>query len=114
MIEADGTDNKTRYGANAMLSVSLACAKAASMALGMPLYRYLGGVNAKRLPVPIMNILNGGRHADNTADGIRQLDTVGYKMLSYDITATRIYNHTVYNKFGNKLPDDFSVQIPVR
>ena len=65
MIEADGTDNKTRYGANAMLSVSLACAKAASMALGMPLYRYLGGVNAKRLPVPMMNILNGGRHADN-------------------------------------------------
>ena len=68
MIEADGTDNKTRYGANAMLSVSLACAKAASMALGMPLYRYLGGVNAKRLPVPMMNILNGGRHADNTVD----------------------------------------------
>ncbi|HBS10532.1 MAG TPA: phosphopyruvate hydratase [Firmicutes bacterium] len=68
MIEADGTENKTRYGANAMLSVSLACAKAASMALGMPLYRYLGGVNAKRLPVPMMNILNGGRHADNTVD----------------------------------------------
>ena len=64
MIEADGTDNKTRYGANAMLSVSLACAKAASMALGMPLYRYLGGVNAKRLPVPMMNIINGGSHSD--------------------------------------------------
>lgn len=68
MIEADGTENKTRYGANAMLSVSLACAKAASLALGMPLYRYLGGVNAKRLPVPMMNILNGGKHADNTVD----------------------------------------------
>ena len=54
--------------ANAMLSVSLACAKAASLALGMPLYRYLGGVNAKRLPVPMMNILNGGKHADNTVD----------------------------------------------
>ena len=59
---------QTRYGANAMLSVSLACAKAASLALGMPLYRYLGGVNAKRLPVPMMNILNGGKHADNTVD----------------------------------------------
>ena len=68
MIEADGTENKTRYGANAMLSVSLACAKAASLALGMPLYRYLGGVNAKRLPVPMMNILNGGAHAANTVD----------------------------------------------
>ena len=68
MIEADGTENKTRYGANAMLSLSLACAKAASLALGMLLYRYLGGVNAKRLPVPMMNILNGGKHADNTVD----------------------------------------------
>ncbi len=68
MIEADGTDNKTRYGANAMLSVSLACAKAASIGLGVPLYRYLGGINAKRLPVPMMNILNGGKHADNTVD----------------------------------------------
>ncbi len=68
MIDADGTENKTRYGANAMLSVSLACAKAASIALGMPLYRYLGGINAKCLPIPMMNILNGGKHADNTVD----------------------------------------------
>ena len=68
MIEADGTDNKTRYGANAMLSVSLACGKAASMALGLPLFRYLVGFNSKRVPVPMMNILNGGRHADNTVD----------------------------------------------
>lgn len=68
MIDADGTENKTRYGANAMLSVSLACARAASVGLKMPLYRYLGGINAKRLPVPMMNILNGGKHADNTVD----------------------------------------------
>lgn len=68
MIEADGTENKSRYGANAMLSVSLACAKAAAGAIGMPLYRYLGGVNAKKLPIPMMNILNGGVHANNTVD----------------------------------------------
>ncbi len=68
MIEADGTENKSRYGANAMLSVSLACTKAAANALGMPLYRYIGGLNAKVLPVPMMNILNGGKHADNTVD----------------------------------------------
>lgn len=68
MINGDGTENKSRYGANAMLSVSLACAKAASLALGVPLYRYLGGVNSKILPVPMMNILNGGKHADNTVD----------------------------------------------
>ncbi len=68
MIDADGTENKTKYGANAMLSVSLACAKAASLGLGIPLYRYLGGINARRLPIPMMNILNGGRHADNTVD----------------------------------------------
>ncbi len=68
MIEADGTENKTRYGANAMLSVSLAVANAAANALNMPLYRYIGGVNAKVLPVPMMNILNGGKHADNTVD----------------------------------------------
>ncbi len=68
MIEADGTENKSRYGANAMLSVSLACAKAAANALGLPLYRYIGGANAKVLPIPMMNILNGGKHADNTVD----------------------------------------------
>jgi enolase len=68
MIDLDGTPNKGKLGANAMLGVSLACAKAASEALGLPLYRYLGGVNAKDLPVPMMNILNGGKHADNTVD----------------------------------------------
>lgn len=68
MLELDGTDNKGRLGANALLGVSLAVAKAAANSLGMPLYRYLGGVNAKELPVPMMNILNGGKHADNSVD----------------------------------------------
>ncbi len=68
MIELDGTPNKGRLGANAILGVSLACAKAAAEALGMSLYQYIGGTNAKALPVPMMNILNGGAHADNNVD----------------------------------------------
>lgn len=68
MIELDGTPNKARLGANAILGVSMAVAKAAAAALRIPLYRYLGGFNAKQLPVPMMNILNGGKHADNTVD----------------------------------------------
>ena len=68
MIDIDGTPNKGKLGANAILGVSLACAKAASESLGLPLYRYLGGTNGKDLPVPMMNILNGGKHADNTVD----------------------------------------------
>ncbi len=68
MIELDGTPNKAKLGANAILGVSLAVAKAAAEQLGLPLYQYLGGVNAKVLPVPMMNILNGGKHADNTVD----------------------------------------------
>ena len=68
MIEADGTANKGRFGANAILGTSLAVARAAADALGLPLYRYLGGVNAHVLPVPMMNILNGGKHADNNVD----------------------------------------------
>lgn len=68
MIELDGTDNKTRLGANAILGASLAVAKAAAEALNMPLYSYIGGVNAKTLPVPMMNILNGGAHASNNID----------------------------------------------
>ncbi|PKN76803.1 MAG: phosphopyruvate hydratase [Deltaproteobacteria bacterium HGW-Deltaproteobacteria-10] len=68
MIELDGTPNKGKLGANAMLAVSLACAKAAAEISGLPLYRYLGGVNAKALPVPMANILNGGQHADNNVD----------------------------------------------
>lgn len=68
LIELDGTENKSNLGANAMLGVSLACAKAAAEVLGLPLYRYIGGVNARTLPVPMMNILNGGKHADNNVD----------------------------------------------
>jgi len=68
MIALDGTPNKGRLGANAILGVSLAVAKAAANQLGIPLYRYLGGVNAKELPVPMMNILNGGSHADSAVD----------------------------------------------
>ncbi len=68
LVDTDGTDNKNNLGANATLSVSMACARAAATAFGMPLYRYLGGVKTDRLPVPMMNILNGGKHADNTVD----------------------------------------------
>ena len=68
MIKADGTKDKSKLGANAILAVSIACARAASAALDIPLYRFLGGVNGNRLPVPMMNILNGGAHAANTVD----------------------------------------------
>ncbi len=68
MIELDATENKSNLGANAMLGVSMAAAKAAAEASGLPLYRYLGGAAAKTLPVPMLNILNGGKHADNTVD----------------------------------------------
>jgi enolase len=68
MIDLDGTANKSRLGANAILAVSLAVAKAAAEDLGMPLYRYVGGVYARTLPVPMMNIVNGGKHADNPID----------------------------------------------
>jgi enolase len=68
MIELDGTPNKSNLGANAILGVSLAVAKAAAQSVGLPLYRYIGGTNARTLPVPMMNILNGGKHADNNVD----------------------------------------------
>lgn len=68
LLEIDGTYNKGKLGANAILGVSMAVAKAAAEALQMPLYQYLGGFNAKQLPVPMMNIMNGGKHADNTVD----------------------------------------------
>jgi enolase len=68
MIDLDGTDNKGNLGANAILGVSLACAKAAALESGQDLYRYIGGVNANTLPIPMMNILNGGSHADNAID----------------------------------------------
>lgn len=68
LIQLDGTENKSNLGANAMLGVSLAIAKAAANEIGMPLYRYIGGINAHTLPIPMMNILNGGSHADNSID----------------------------------------------
>ncbi len=68
MMDLDGTGNKSRLGANAILGVSLACARAAAASLGMPLYRYVGGLQAHVLPIPMMNILNGGAHADNRID----------------------------------------------
>ncbi|MGI6450713.1 MAG: phosphopyruvate hydratase [Desulfitobacteriia bacterium] len=68
LIEIDGTETKSKLGANATLGVSLAVARAASQYLGLPFYQYIGGVNAKELPVPMMNILNGGKHADNNVD----------------------------------------------
>lgn len=68
MIETDGTENKSKLGANAILSVSLACAKAAANSYGMPLYKYVGGCDARTLPVPMMNIMNGGAHASNNVD----------------------------------------------
>ena len=68
MIDLDGTDNKSRLGANALLGVSMATARAAAMSVGLPLYQYLGGPNAKLLPAPMMNIINGGAHADNNLD----------------------------------------------
>ncbi len=68
LLELDATDNKAKLGANAILGVSMAVARAAAEELGMPLYRYIGGVNAKTLPVPMMNIVNGGQHADNNVD----------------------------------------------
>jgi enolase len=68
LIELDGTPNKSRLGANAMLAVSLACARAAAEEAGLPLYRYLGGAGPMHLPVPMMNIINGGAHATNNID----------------------------------------------
>jgi enolase len=68
MIELDGTPNKSRLGANAILGVSLAVAKAAAETAGLPLYRYIGGTQGRVLPVPMMNIINGGAHADNPID----------------------------------------------
>ena len=68
MIELDGTENKSRLGANAILGVSLAVSHAAAAHVGLPLYRYLGGAGARTLPVPMMNIMNGGKHAPGGAD----------------------------------------------
>ena len=83
MLELDGTANKGKLGANAMLGVSLAVARAGAEALGLPLYRYLGGVGARRLPVPLMNILNGGSHADNNVD-VQEFMVVPHGFSAFD------------------------------
>jgi enolase len=84
MLKLDGTPNKATLGANAILGVSLAVARAAAEALGQPLFRYLGGVNARRLPVPLMNILNGGAHADNNVD-VQEFMVVPHGFESFDV-----------------------------
>ena len=96
LIELDGTENKGKLGANATLGVSLAVARAAANALGMSLYKYLGGVNAKTLPVPMMNILNGGKHADNTVN-IQEfmIMPVGAKTFSECIRMSAEVYHTL-------------------
>ncbi len=96
MIELDGTENKSGLGANAILGVSLAVCKASALELGMPLYKYIGGCNAKELPVPMMNILNGGAHADNNLD-IQEfmIMPVGFLNLSAAVRAASEVFHTL-------------------
>ena len=103
MIDLDGTPNKSRLGANAILGVSLALAKAAAADLGLPLYRYVGGVFAHRLPVPMMNIINGGKHADNPID-IQEfmIQPVGFGQLS---EAVRV-GAEIFGKLKKALHDD--------
>ncbi|MFQ6082468.1 MAG: phosphopyruvate hydratase [Candidatus Aminicenantia bacterium] len=95
MIELDGTKNKQKLGANAILSVSLAVAKAGALSMGMPLYRYLGGINACQLPVPLINILNGGSHADNNVD-IQEFMIVPVRVQSFR-EAVRISTEVFHN-----------------
>ena len=95
MLDLDGTENKGKLGANAMLGVSLACAKAAAEYMGMPLFRYIGGLRAYVLPVPMMNILNGGAHADNNVD-IQEFMVmpVGAKTFSMGLRmGTEVFHH---------------------
>lgn len=103
LIQLDGTKNKEKLGANAILGVSLATAKAAANALGVPLYRYIGGTNAKVLPVPMMNILNGGKHADNNLD-IQEFMIVPVNADSFAValrTGTEIF-HTLRSVLKSK------------
>lgn len=98
MIDMDGTENKSKLGANAILGVSLAVAKAASQAYGMALYRYLGGINALTLPVPMMNIINGGAHADNNIDFQEfMIAPVGAENFSHAIQMGAEVFHTLKN-----------------
>ena len=103
MIDMDGTENKSKLGANAILGVSLAVAKAASKAYGMALYRYLGGINALTLPVPMMNIINGGAHADNNIDFQEfMIAPVWAESLSHAIEMGCNVFHTLKNVLKNK------------
>ncbi|MDX1665976.1 MAG: phosphopyruvate hydratase, partial [Saprospiraceae bacterium] len=103
MLEIDGTSNKSKLGANAILGVSLAVAKAAAKASGQPLYRYLGGVNAHVLPVPMMNILNGGSHADNSIDFQEfMIVPVGAELFSESLRMGAEIFHTLKKVLKNK------------
>lgn len=95
LIQMDGTANKSNLGANAMLGVSLAIAKAAANEIGMPLYRYIGGINANTLPIPMMNILNGGSHADNSIDFQEfMVMPIGAESFSHGLRmGTEIFHH---------------------
>lgn len=103
MIELDGTDNKGKLGANAILGVSIAVARAAAESLKLPLYQYIGGVNAKVLPVPMMNILNGGKHADNNVD-IQEFMVmpVGAKCFSDALRMCSEVYHSLKKTLGSK------------
>ena len=96
MIASDGTEDKSRFGANAILGVSLACARAASACLNIPLYRYLGGIYGTTLPTPMLNIINGGAHANNNVD-IQEfmLFPIGFESFSEKITASVEVYHTL-------------------
>jgi enolase len=103
MLDLDGTDNKSRLGANAMLSVSLAAARAAAMEAGLPLYRYLGGPNACTMPVPLMNILNGGAHAANNVDFQEfMIAPVGFDTFSDGLRAGVEIFHSLKKVLGAK------------
>ena len=103
LIELDGTPNKSKLGANAILGVSLAVAKAAALSLELPLYKYLGGVNAKTLPVPMMNIINGGSHADNNVDFQEfMIMPVGAKKFSEALRMGAEVFHTLKGVLGKK------------
>lgn len=103
MIDMDGTENKSKLGANAILGVSLAVAKAASQAYGMALYRYLGGINALTMPVPMMNIINGGAHADNNIDFQEfMIAPVGAESFAHALQMGSEIFHTLKNVLKNK------------
>ena len=108
MIELDGTPNKSKLGANAILGVSIAVAKAAASALGLSLYNYFGGFNAKTLPVPMMNIMNGGKHADNTVDF---QEFIGFSGESYNVVNAHFDKNgaVIKSKLAGMLDEDFNL-----